>query len=59
MDENPELCRVLALIERCPACYGKGIHIENKKAECPKCRGIGYRVLDRGQFQALMQRLGK
>ena len=55
--DAPELCRVLALIERCVACGGKGHHVNNAKAECQKCRGVGWTVVDKGQFQALMQRL--
>ena len=56
--DNPDLCRVLALIERCPACGGKGLKPDYPKAECLKCRGVGYKVRDKGQWQALMQRLG-
>jgi len=52
-----DLVKLLVLIDRCAACHGTGK--QGPKGECERCRGVGYRVNDYGQFQALIQRLGK
>jgi DnaJ-class molecular chaperone len=47
---------LLSLVERCPICGGKGFL---GKLPCNSCRGVGYRVSDKGAFRATAQRLGK